>query len=130
MKNKIIERFEEKVKEELYNCLLEGKKVMFTTTINLATRIHLFQTIKNTTIPNSYISKDGMYTVGINPTDESYFHGEIKKITDLVSTDRIKIIKKFINICGKEEGKKAFNNSFETVREQYNFEDVIKLINK
>ncbi len=114
MTNKIIERFSEKAQKELHDGLLERKKIMVTTNKRLA--------------PNSIVSTDNIYTVGINPTDESYYDREIKRITDLISKDDLKMIKKFTNTYGEEAGKRAFNDSFELVREQYNFEDVLRLL--
>ena len=109
--NKIIELFNNK--EDLYRALNAGDSVQCTTNLRTA--------------PNAFTSTCGTYTIGINPKDESYFDFEIKKVTDIINSSDVAMIKDFLNKKGYDKSKKAFESCFKDVIRQYSFEDIISI---
>lgn len=113
IKNRIVELLNDENKTIVYNALTQGSAVWCTN--------------NQRTAPNSLITIDNYYTIGINPKDLSYFDFQILPLEKLIDSDDVIMIQEFTKENGIEQSEKAFRQSFDNVRCQYNLSDILNL---
>ena len=113
IKNKIVEALNTEVKQLVYTALLNNKKVLATN--------------NKRTAPNSFITLDDYYTIGIEPKDDSYFDFEILPLEKMLDKEDLQMICNYTVKNGIEKAEKAYNQSFKNISIQYTLQDILIL---
>ena len=113
IKNRIVEMLSDTDKTTVYNAIKEGKKVLCTN--------------NKRTAPNSLVTIDEYYTIGIEPKDPSYYDFEILPLEKMIDEDDLKMICNYVSKNGIEKGEVAYSQSFENTRSQYTLQDILTL---
>lgn len=108
--NKIIDTFSKENQTKIIEAIKENKAVWCTN--------------NKRTAPNSLVSEDNYWTVGIEPKeiDLCYFDFKVELPNNLISAETIEMIKKFYIKRGYEHTEGAISNCFDEFMRQYSFE--------